>query len=186
MICQAAGVGRLGRWLLRHWLLFVNLAVGLTLAGAVLAPGLDALGMEAAGDAIRTAYRLICPQRPSHSFSVFGHQLALEQRMTAMAAAQLIGGLSYGAWRARIAPLGVFPFILLSLPIAWDGFSQMVGLRDSDWFTRTWTGGLFSLAFVAFAYPRVDGLFQSAARKVSRPDAPRAELGRESGQRLSI
>lgn len=150
----------LWRWSRRRWLLLANLAVGLTLAGAVAAPVLDVLGLHAAADAIRTAYLLLCGQRPSHSYFLFGYQTALEQRLLAMFAAQLLGGLAYAARRGHIAPLGPVPFAILTVPIAWDGFSQLVGLRDSDWLTRSWTGGLFSLAFVALAYPRADRLLR--------------------------
>ena len=168
-----AGPGQHGPAPWRRWLLLANLAVGLTLAGAVLAPALDALGLGAAADAIRTTYLLLCGQRPAHSYFPFGYQMALEQRLVAMFAAQLVGGLAYAAWRSRVAPLGPVAFALLTLPIAWDGMSQLLGLRESEWLTRTWTGGFFSLALVAFAYPRVDRLLRPRG-----PEHPSSEPGR--------
>lgn len=151
-------------WITRHWLLLANVVTGLMVAGAVLAPALDALGFDSAGAAIRAAYQLVCAQRPSHSSFPFGHQLALEDRMIAMAVAQLVGGLAYAVWRDQVTALGWLPFVFLSIPMAWDGFSQMFGLRDSDWLTRTWTGALFSVASVAVAYPRVDRILRPPSR----------------------
>ena len=161
------GPSRVEAWLWQHWLLVTNGAAGLLLVGAILPPVLDTLGLDAAAATIRAAYQVICAQRPSHSFFLFGYQLALEQRMLAIDAAQLVGGLLYAGRRGRVAPLGWGPLAVLTLPIAWDGFSQMLGLRDSDWLTRSWTGGLFALASVAATYPRVDRLLRSPGRDVT-------------------
>ena len=163
------GVGWAVRALRRHWLLLFNLAAGLTLLGALAAPVLDALELSAPAAAIRTAYLLLCPQRAAHSYFLFGHQLALEQRPLAMVAAQLLGGLAYAVARPRLAPLGWLPFVALSLPMAWDVLSQTVGLRTSDWLARTWTGALFNLAFVAWFYPRMD---RASGRRAAGPVRP--------------
>jgi len=137
----------------------INIAVTLITLGAILAAALNAFGLGAAGDALRAAYSLVCPQRPTHSYFLLGHQVALEQRNLAMLVAVLIGGLVYAIRRDRLTALGWVPLTLLAVPITWDVLSQTVGLRDSDWFTRSWTGALFSLGFAAFAYPRIDRLF---------------------------
>lgn len=115
-----------------------------------------AVGLTWLSEPIATAYLLLRPQRPEHSYFPFGHQMALEQRPVAMFAAQLIGGLAFGLVRGRLRPLDCRLMLLLTLPLAWDGFSQTFGLRDSTWLWRTWTGGLFNLALVWFAYPRFD------------------------------
>lgn len=161
------GPSRVEARLWRHWLLVTNGAAGLLLVAAILPPVLDALGLDAAAATIRAAYRVICAQRPSHLFFLFGYPVALEQRMLAIDAAQLVGGLLNAGRRGRVAPLGWAPLAALTLPVAWDGFSQMLGLRDSDWLTRSWTGGLFALASVAATYPRVDRLLRSPGREVA-------------------
>ncbi|MBI2755961.1 MAG: DUF2085 domain-containing protein [Chloroflexi bacterium] len=146
-------------WVFRHWLLLANLLVTLALLGAVGAPVLAAARLDAASAAIHTAYLLLCPQRPAHSYFLFGQQLALEQREMAMFGAQFGAGLLYGVLRARgrwRERLSWSLLLLFSLPMAWDGLSQAVGLRDSDWQTRTWTGALFSAAFVFWLYPVLD------------------------------
>ncbi|MBI4491658.1 MAG: DUF2085 domain-containing protein [Chloroflexi bacterium] len=148
--------GLRGQLLAAHWLPLANLAMALTLAGAVAAPALRAVELDVAAEAIYTLYLLLCPQRPSHSYFLFGYQLALEQRPVAMVAVQLAAGLAYILVRGRLRPLDWRWLALFSLPLAWDGFSQMFDLRDSDWLTRSWTGGLFNLALVWWAYPRLD------------------------------
>lgn len=152
----ADAINRLVDRVIAHWLLLVNLALLLILAGAVAVPALRAAGLEAPAWLLSFVYRLICLQRPAHSYFLFGHQLALEQRMIAMFAAQLLGGLAYGLTRKWVRGLNWRVLIVFSLPIAWDGFSQMFGLRESDWLTRTWTGGLFNLAFAFWLYPLID------------------------------
>lgn len=140
----------------RRWLIVVNAALALLLAGALAAPVCDALGLTAAASTIRTTYLWLCPQRPSHSYFVLGYQVALEQRMLAIFAVQLACGLVYSAVRSRIQPLSSMVFVLVSLPLAWDVLSQSLGVRDSDWVARTWTGALFAAASVAWLYPRFD------------------------------
>jgi len=70
---------------------------------------------------------------------------------------QFLGGLLY--WRlrrqARFA-LSSIAFLLASVPFIWDVLSQMLALRTSDWFTRSWTSALFTLACVFWCYPRLE------------------------------
>lgn len=148
--------GRLAAAVTRHWLLLANLSCGLVLGGALGVAYLRSIGATWLSEPLSTAYLLLCPQRPDHSYFPFGFQMALEQREVAMFGAQLLGGLVFGLVGGRLPPLDWPLVILLALPLVVDVLTQMVGLRDSDWLTRTWTGGLFNLAFVFWAYPVVD------------------------------
>ena len=67
-------------------------------------------------------------------------------------------------------PFKVYVFFLI--PIAVDGLTQMVGLRESNWVLRTVTGALFGFATVFFAYPFVDEAMQEVLD---------SELGRQAG-----
>ena len=149
-------VERLVGWTMTHWLLVANISVVLILAGAVVAPALRAAGLDAIAWPIHMFYRLLCLQRPSHSYFLLGHQLALEHRMLALFTAQLIGGLVYAIGRRPRGWLTWRVVLVLSLPMAVDIVSQMVGLRDSDWLTRTWTGSLAALPLVLWVYPHLD------------------------------
>jgi len=154
-------------WLSARWLVLVNLVVALTLVGALVAPVLAALGYAAIAAGIHTAYLALCPQRPEHSYFLFGQQLALEQREIAMFAAQLLAGMAFGLQRrdGPALPLAGRWFVILCMPLAWDGLTQLLGLRDSDWFTRTWTGALATLGLVWWAYPALDERVGRADRR---------------------
>jgi len=147
----------LGTQVRAHWLVLVNASVGLVLVGAVAAPVLAFAGFSGAADNIHQVYLWLCPQRPGHSYFLLGHQLALEEREMAMFTAQFLGGLLY--WRLRRQSrfaLSPIAFLLASVPFTWDVLSQMLALRTSGWFTRSWTGALFTLAFVFWCYPRLE------------------------------
>lgn len=59
----------------RHWLLFVNLAVGLYVGLPVLAPVLLHAGHEGAGRFLYTLYIPNCHQLPERSFFLFGERV---------------------------------------------------------------------------------------------------------------
>ncbi|HEX2987927.1 MAG TPA: DUF2085 domain-containing protein, partial [Chloroflexota bacterium] len=140
----------------RHWLLLANLVNGLTLVGAVAAPLLMAYGWESAGSALFTLYSLICAQNPEHSYFLLGHQLAMDQRMMAIYGASLAAGLAFVPMRGRLRPIPWRLFGLMALPMAMDGFTQLLGWRHSSWELRTVTGGLFGVAVVWLMYPFLD------------------------------
>ncbi len=129
------------------------------LLGAFTAPVAEALGLSDLAHALHVAYLLLCPQRPEHSYWLFGAQTALEQREIAMFGAQFVAGLWYASRRADAQRLPAWLFGLLSVPMLIDIVSQSLGVRDSDWLTRTWTGGLFSLAYTLWLYPYIDEWF---------------------------
>lgn len=139
-----------------HWLLVTNLMLVLLLIGVVAAPALNAAGLPQYADVIHTVYLLLCPQRPEHSYFLFGYQTALEHREIAMIGAMLVAGLIYGQVRERISPLPFWVLVVACLPITWDILTQMLELRESNWFTRTWTGGLSTAAYVFCLYPIFD------------------------------
>ena len=158
-------------WPVVHWLALLNVLTALTLAGALAPPFLRLLALDPAAEAVHTAYLWLCPQRPDHSYFLFGHKLALEQRELAIFGAQLVGGVLYALGRARFRALPLWAAVALALPMAWDGFSQVFGWRDSDWLMRTLTGGLFSLALVWWFYPFVDRLLPDVLAPAPRRSA---------------
>lgn len=119
------------------------------------APALNAAGLPQVAHVIHTAYLLLCPQRPEHSYFVFGYQTALEHHEIAMIGALLVGRLIYSVMRPA-SPLAFWLLVGACTPMGWDVLSQTLELRESDWSTRTWTGGLGSLAYVFRLYPRFD------------------------------
>ena len=170
---EQASQGRLSpgpvrRWAARHWLALLNTMNGVIALGTVLAPWLRAQGHELVAGWLYSFYRLQCPQRPSHSFRLWGELMGMEQRMVAMYAGAFVGGLAYGLLRSRLRPLPTVVFGMLSLPMAADLLTQMTGLRDGTGWMRVLSGVVFAIAAVAWSLPRVNtGMIKYLSRPVT-------------------
>jgi uncharacterized membrane protein len=179
--------------LFRYWLAATNVAVAAVLALAALAPLLARLGLTESADAIYGSYLLTCHEWPFRSLFLFGSQplysaaelraagvesvyafrgspelgykLAFCVRNLAIFSAILLGGLAFGWNGRRLKPLSFGGYCLLSLPMALDGLTQLVGLRESTWELRTLTGALFGVASVWLLYPRLQRAFGTSARR---------------------
>jgi len=92
-----------------------------------------------------------------------GYKVALCQRDVAIYGSVLLAGLIYGVVRKRrtVHPLSLKVYALFLIPIAIDGLSQMVGLRESNWVLRTITGMIFGFGSVWLAYPYVEDAMES-------------------------
>ena len=173
-----------------HWLAGVNLAAALFVGLPFVAPMLLALGHPELASLLYAAYRAVCHQwafrsyfllgphptyaieelgrlvGPSQIYSFvgspeLGYKVAFCERDVAIYLAVLVGGLAYGLLRGRIAALGPLGYLALIAPMALDGFSQLLGWRESTVELRTLTGALFGLASVWLAYPRVDRVLRA-------------------------
>jgi uncharacterized membrane protein len=89
---------------------------------------------------------------------VLGYQVAMCQRDVATFGGLLASALAVGALRrrGRVRPLAVRYFLLAGLPMAVDGISQLVGLRESTPLLRTATGALLGAATGLLLLPMVD------------------------------
>ncbi|MFN2290996.1 MAG: hypothetical protein ACK2UC_07395 [Anaerolineae bacterium] len=67
-----SGPERATGWLTKHWLLAVNLAMGLFIGGTLLPPVLMQLGWEGPGRIFYALYGLNCHQLPERSYFLFG------------------------------------------------------------------------------------------------------------------
>ncbi len=190
----------------RHWLLLINLAVGVYLFLPLAAPVLVNAGYERPARLIYSLYSFACHQLPERSYFLFGqeplyslttleangvtpdgnlferrvftgnptigYKTALCQRDIAIYGTVLLGGLIFGLVRRRVRAPGVKVYLLFLIPIALDGFSQLFGLRMSNWWLRTLTGALFGGASVWLAYPYLEeamnGVIQSELSRQRR------------------
>ena len=143
-------------WIPRHWVLLANSLLCLFAMLPILEPLLRAGGMTGSADAIFSAYSVVCHQMPGRSYSVLGYQMAYCERDTAIYAAMAMAGLGWARFQRRVPDLHWGLFLLLALPIALDGFTQLFGLRESTWQLRTLTGALFGLGCVWFGFPQVN------------------------------
>lgn len=89
-----------------------------------------------------------------------GFKAAICQRDTAIYGAVFLSGLFYRFWNPKGRSLDWRLYILLILPMAIDGGTQLFGLRESNWWLRSLTGAIFGIASVWFAYPHIQGAME--------------------------
>ncbi|MBO0779217.1 MAG: DUF2085 domain-containing protein [Ktedonobacteraceae bacterium] len=143
----------LGEFMLKYWALFITVFLGLLVFTAISIPFLSYLGLDPLSKQLFFALHYICAQIPSHSFYIFGHQLGFCARNLAIYGSMFVGSLIFVLSKKRMPGLPWWLWILMLLPMAWDGTTQMFGLRESDWILRVITGTLFGLGNVWFALP---------------------------------
>lgn len=114
--------------------------------------------------------------------AAIGWKVAFCERDAAMYGSILLAGLLYGGLRGRFRRQGrKFPklplwgYALFLLPMVIDGFTQLFGLRESDWLLRTITGVLFGFATVWLAYPYVQEAMDDVLAGAPRRPVPATE-----------
>jgi uncharacterized membrane protein len=177
-----------------HWLALANTAAAVFIALPLVAPLLLAADLSGPANLIYSVYRAVCHQwafrsyfllgpRPTYGadeltqlvgagqvFALLGspelgYKVAFCQRDVAIYLAVLLAGLAYGVARRRVRALSLPAYVALIAPMALDGFTQLLGLRESTVELRTLTGALFGLASVWLIYPRVDVAVGASARR---------------------
>jgi uncharacterized membrane protein len=179
-----ANIRRLIERVLGHWLLALNAALAVFLAGAFAAPTLALLGLSQPAQSLYTLYHLACHQWAFRSFFLFGaagvyseehlaqlnldpftfvgnadlgYKMAICERDVAIYAGLLAVGLLYARQSGmRMRPLGLTAYSVLILPMALDGVTQLFGWRESTWELRVATGLLFGIASAWLLLPRLD------------------------------
>lgn len=96
-----------------------------------------------------------------------GYKVAICQRDVAIYGAVLLTGLLFVFVRRRARSPGLKIYALFLIPIALDGFTQLFGLRTSNWWLRTLTGALFGGASVWLAFPYIEEAFRDVLRTES-------------------
>jgi len=86
----------------------------------------------------------------------FGYKIAFCERDVATWGAILLAGLMFGLTGRRWRTLPLWGYVLFLIPLAVDGTTQLLGLRESTWALRTLSGALFGLATTWLAYPYVE------------------------------
>ncbi len=144
---------QLGNILVCYWAHMLTWVLGLIVLIALLIPILSYLGLDAAAKPLFFALHAICAQIPSHSFYLFGHQLGLCVRNLFIYGSMFLGGLVFVVSKKRLPGIPWWVWVLMILPMALDGTTQLVGWRESTWALRMITGTLFGSGSVWFALP---------------------------------
>ena len=149
-------IGRfVGIFLIVHWATMITCVLGILVFAALSVPFLSYFGLDGISKQIFFALHMVCAQIPSHSFYIFGHQLGMCARNFSIYASMFIGSLIFVLSKKRIPGIPWWFWILMILPMALDGTTQMFGLRESTWELRVLTGTLFGLGNVWFALPLI-------------------------------
>lgn len=149
----AALVDGAGMFLLNYWAHIVTVVLGIVVFAAIAVPFLSYMGLDSIAKPIFFLLHYVCAQIPSHSFYVFGHQLGLCARNFSIYTSMFLGSLAFVVSKKRLPGIPWWLWIIMMLPMAWDGTTQMFGLRESDWILRLVTGTLFGLGNIWFALP---------------------------------
>ena len=148
-------IQQLGEFLLNYWAHIITTAIGLLVATALAIPFLSYFGLDAIAKPLFFALHYVCAQIPSHSFYIFGHQLGLCERNFSIYTSMFIGSLIFVLSKKRLPGIPWWIWVLMILPMAVDGFTQMFGLRESTWLLRVITGTLFGLGNIWFVLPMI-------------------------------
>ena len=141
--------------LINHWATMIAIVLGLLVFAALSVPFLSYFGLDGISKQIFFALHMVCAQVPSHSFYIFGHQLGMCARNFSIYASMFIGSLIFVLSKKRIPGIPWWIWVLMILPLAIDGTTQMFGLRESTWELRVLTGTLFGIGNVWFALPLI-------------------------------
>jgi uncharacterized membrane protein len=97
-----------------------------------------------------------------------GYKIALCQRDLALYGCMVATGLVFGLVRKRLRPLRLWVFGLMLLPLAVDGGTQLLMLRESNWVLRFVTGLLTGTACVWLLYPHLEEAFDDLRRQANK------------------
>ena len=164
----------LGEFLLRYWAHIVTVVLGSIIAIAIAIPFLSYFGLDAIAKPLFFSLHFICAQIPSHSFYIFGHQLGLCERNLSIYGFMFLGSLIFVLSKRRMPGLPWWLWILLMLPMAWDGVTQMFGWRESTMELRVLTGTIFGLANIWFVLPLIQKTLDETPSTNTAPTASTA------------
>ena len=143
----------LNNFLLEYWATMLTAVLGLVVFVALSIPFFSYFGLDAIAKPLFFSLHYVCAQIPSHSFYIFGHQLGLCARNLSIYSSMFLGSLIFVLSKKRLPGIPWWLWILMILPMALDGLTQMIGLRESTWQLRLITGTLFGLGSVWFVLP---------------------------------
>ena len=144
-----------GKFLLNYWAHMITFVLGTIVLAALLVPFFSYLGLDAISKPIFYALHFICSQVPSHSFYILGHQLGLCARNLSIYGSMFVGCLVFLFSKKRLPGIPWWLWILMLLPMAIDGTTQLIGWRESTWELRAITGTLFGLGNIWFVLPYI-------------------------------
>ena len=160
---------RIGLFLYDHWATLIMCLLGLIVFSAFSVPVLAYFGFDSLSKSIYNAMHYICGQIPSHSPYICGHQCGLCFRCTAIYGTLFLTSAVFVFTKKRLIGIRWWMLALLTLPMAWDGITQLFGLRESTTTLRLLTGTLFGLGCALFTFPLVQKTLLESHTPMVRP-----------------
>ncbi len=103
-----------------------------------------------------------------------GYKIAICQRDFAIYFSILLAGIAFSLVRGKLEPLSFKAFLILCIPLAIDGLTQLFGLRESTPPGRVFSGSLFGVALVWLLYPRIELAFREAKEVMEEKWRPKS------------
>ena len=160
---------RIGLFFYNHWATLIMCLLGLVVFSAFSVPVLAYFGFDHLSKQIYNAMHYICGQIPSHSPYVCGHQCGLCFRCTAIYGTLFVTSAVFVSTKKSLIGIRWWMLALLTLPMAWDGTTQLFGLRESTTALRLITGALFGLGCALFTLPLVQKTLLESQMPMVRP-----------------
>lgn len=166
----------IGDFFLDYWAHMITIVLGTLVFTAISIPFLSYFGLDVIAKPLFYTLHFVCAQIPSHSFYIFGHQLGMCERNFTIYTSMFLGSLVFVLTKKRLPGIPWWVWLLMILPMALDGTTQMFGLRESTWYLRVLTGSLFGLGNIWFALPLMQKSLQDTPPQVpvSRRSYPSA------------
>jgi uncharacterized membrane protein len=125
----------------------------------ILTPYLAAKGFKLPSTFFYYFFSHFCHQRPERSFFLFGKQLPVCARDVSLYAAAFVSSLLYPKLRPICSTTmpSILYLVLFLFPMAFDGGTQLLGLRESTNLLRCITGILAGLIAPFFVIPLMMG-----------------------------
>jgi uncharacterized membrane protein len=162
-------MGRCGNFLMNYWAVLITILLGLLVLTAISIPFLSYFGLDSIAKPLFFSLHYVCAQIPSHSFYILGHQLGLCARNLSIYSSMFLGSLIFTLSKKRVPGIPWWLWVLMILPMAFDGTTQMFGWRESTWILRTITGTLFGLGSVWFVLPLMHKTLLEDLARVALP-----------------
>ena len=117
-----------GDFLLAQWATMAMLLLGFLVLSAIAVPFLSYFGFDALSKSIFFSLHYVCAQIPSHSFYILGHQLGLCARNFSIYTSMFLTSVVFVISKKRLPGIPWWVWILMILPMALDGTTQIVRL----------------------------------------------------------
>lgn len=177
---------RMGQFLFVHWATLLTILLGGLVFLALSVPFLSYFGLDAISKPIFYSLHLVCAQIPSHSFYIFGHQLGMCERNFSIYASMFVGSLIFVLSKKHMKGIPWWVWLLLVLPLALDGTTQMFGLRESTWELRVLTGILFGFGNMWFVLPMMQKSLNETPMAPPRHQLMLPPMHAETGEPFQI